>query len=75
MAHKVPFIVAEVGADTDPFILHLFAALAEKERALISKRTKEGLAVAKQRGQRLDGWLGGGAAQGGTNLPSACGLS
>jgi DNA invertase Pin-like site-specific DNA recombinase len=59
MAHKVPFIVAELGADTDPFILHLFAALAEKERALISKRTKEGLAVAKQRGQRLGGWTVG----------------
>ena len=33
MAQKVPFIVAELGADTDPFILHLYAALAEKERA------------------------------------------
>src|SRR5262249_52773050 len=31
MAHKVPFITVELGADTDPFILHLFAALAEKE--------------------------------------------
>jgi DNA invertase Pin-like site-specific DNA recombinase len=28
MAHKVPFVVAELGADVDPFILHLFAALA-----------------------------------------------
>jgi DNA invertase Pin-like site-specific DNA recombinase len=59
MTHKVPFIVTELGADTDPFILHLFAALAEKERALISKHTKEGLAVAKQRGQRLGGWTVG----------------
>jgi hypothetical protein len=25
-----PFIVADLGADTDPFMLHLFAALAEK---------------------------------------------
>ena len=47
MAHKVPFIVTELGADVDPFVLHLFAALAQKERALISKRTKEGLAVAR----------------------------
>jgi DNA invertase Pin-like site-specific DNA recombinase len=38
-----------LGADTDPFVLHLFAALAEKERALISQRTKAGLA----RGIRL----------------------
>ena len=34
MAHRVPFVVAELGADVDPFVLHLFAALAEKERAL-----------------------------------------
>ena len=34
MAHKVPFLVAELGPDVDPFVLHLFAALAEKERAL-----------------------------------------
>jgi DNA invertase Pin-like site-specific DNA recombinase len=59
MAHRVPFIVTELGADTDPFILHLFAALAEKERALISKRTKEGLAAAKKRGVKLGGWNAG----------------
>jgi DNA invertase Pin-like site-specific DNA recombinase len=53
MAHRVPFIVTELGADTDPFVLHLFAALAEKERALISQRTKAGLAAAKARGTRL----------------------
>jgi hypothetical protein len=29
MKHKVPFIVAELGSDTDP-LLHLYAALAEK---------------------------------------------
>jgi DNA invertase Pin-like site-specific DNA recombinase len=28
MAHRVPFVVAELGADVDPFVLHLFAALA-----------------------------------------------
>jgi DNA invertase Pin-like site-specific DNA recombinase len=32
MAHKVPFLVAELGPDVDPFVLHLFAALAEKRR-------------------------------------------
>src|SRR6516225_5612574 len=36
MAQKVPFIVAELGSDCDPFMLHIYAALAEKERALIS---------------------------------------
>jgi DNA invertase Pin-like site-specific DNA recombinase len=29
MAQRVPFIVAELGADADPFMLHLYAALAE----------------------------------------------
>jgi DNA invertase Pin-like site-specific DNA recombinase len=53
MAHRVPFIVSELGADTDPFVLHLFAALAEKERALVSQRTKAGLAAAKARGTKL----------------------
>jgi DNA invertase Pin-like site-specific DNA recombinase len=43
MAEKVPFITTELGVDTDPFILHLFATIAEKERALISERTRAGL--------------------------------
>jgi DNA invertase Pin-like site-specific DNA recombinase len=35
MTHKVTFIVAELGADADPFMLHLFAALAAaKERGV-----------------------------------------
>jgi DNA invertase Pin-like site-specific DNA recombinase len=53
MARGVPFIVAELGADTDPFILHLFAALSEKERRLISSRTKAALAAKKAQGARL----------------------
>jgi DNA invertase Pin-like site-specific DNA recombinase len=36
--------------DVDPFVLHLFAALAEKERALISTRTRQALEAAKARG-------------------------
>jgi DNA invertase Pin-like site-specific DNA recombinase len=55
MAHRVPFLVAELGPDVDPFILHLFAALAEKERAMISARTKAALAAAKARGVKLGG--------------------
>lgn len=53
MAHRVPFVVAELGADADPFMLHLYVALAEKERRLISERTKAALAVAKSRGVTL----------------------
>jgi DNA invertase Pin-like site-specific DNA recombinase len=53
MAHKVPFVVAELGLDADPFMLHLFAALSEKERAMISRRTKEALQAAKARGVKL----------------------
>ena len=53
MAHKVPFLVAELGPDVDPFVLHLFAALAEKERALISTRTRQALEAAKARGVAL----------------------
>jgi DNA invertase Pin-like site-specific DNA recombinase len=55
MTHRVSFVVAELGADVDPFILHLFAALAQKERAMISARTKAALAAAKGRGVTLGG--------------------
>ena len=53
MAQRVPFIVAELGRDADPFMLHLYAALAEKERRLISERTKAALAIRKANGSKL----------------------
>src|ERR1700682_2570095 len=53
MAQRVPFIVAELGRDADPFMLHLYAALAEKERRLISERTKAALRAKKAAGARL----------------------
>lgn len=53
MAQRVPFIVTELGPDADPFLLHLYAALAEKERALISKRTREALQAKKMAGATL----------------------
>lgn len=55
MAHRTPFIVAELGADADPFMLHLYAALAEKERRLISQRTKDALQAKIRAGQKLGG--------------------
>ena len=57
MAQRVPFIVAELGRDADPFMLHLYAALAEKERRLISERTKRRW----RRGRlKVRGWATGG---------------
>jgi DNA invertase Pin-like site-specific DNA recombinase len=53
MAHRVPFIVAELGNDVHPFMLHLFTAFSEPERALISRRTKAALAAKKAAGFRL----------------------
>jgi DNA invertase Pin-like site-specific DNA recombinase len=53
MSHRVEFVVCDLGRQSDPFVLHLYAALAEKERAMISARTKAGLAAAKARGTKL----------------------
>jgi hypothetical protein len=36
-----------LGLDVDPFMLHLYAAFAEKERNVISERTKAALATLK----------------------------
>ena len=63
MAQKVPFIVADLGADADPFMLHLYAALAEKERSLISQRTRAALAAKKAQGARLGNRTNLGEAQ------------
>jgi DNA invertase Pin-like site-specific DNA recombinase len=53
MAQRVPFIVAELGSNPDPFMLHLWAALAEKERTVIAQRTRDALARAKANGAQL----------------------
>ena len=53
MVQRVPFLVAELGADVDPFMLHIYAALAEKERRMISERTRAALAARKRQGARL----------------------
>jgi DNA invertase Pin-like site-specific DNA recombinase len=53
MSNRVPFIVAELGPEVDPFMLHIYAAVAQKERSLISARTSEALQAAKRRGVKL----------------------
>jgi DNA invertase Pin-like site-specific DNA recombinase len=55
MTQRIPFIVADLGPDVDPFLLHIYAALAEKERRNISVRTKAALAAAKARGTNRKG--------------------
>ena len=53
MAQWVPFIVTELGAEADPFMLHIYAALAEKERSLIAERTRAALAAKRAQGAVL----------------------
>jgi DNA invertase Pin-like site-specific DNA recombinase len=74
MTHKTPFIVADLGADCDPFMLHLYAAMAEKERRVISQRTKDALATKKAQGVRLGGLNAGGIKKRDEALDRAEGL-
>ena len=53
MSQRVPFVVAELGMQAPSFMLHIFAALAEEERRLISERTRAGLQAARRRGVKL----------------------
>jgi len=62
MVQRVPFLVAELGTDVDPFMLHIYAALAEKERRMISERTRAALQARKKQGAKLGNP---------TNLPEA----
>ena len=50
MTKCVPSSSRNSAATWNPFMLHIYAALAEKERAMISERTRDALAKAKQRG-------------------------
>lgn len=50
MEKRVPFYVAALGINTDPFMLHIYAAFAEKERRDIAARTSAALQAAKARG-------------------------
>jgi len=50
MESKARFVVTSLGLNADNFTLHLYAALGEKERDLISQRTKAALQVLKAKG-------------------------
>jgi len=52
MESKVDFVVADM-PEANALTIHLLSAVAEYERELISKRTKEALAAAKRRGVKL----------------------
>ncbi len=43
MASRVPFIVAELGADADPFMLHIYAALADRTRYALAANKPQGV--------------------------------
>lgn len=62
METRVRFIVTELGPDADPFMLHIYAAVAEQERNRIASRTKDALQAAKARGVKL------GSPKGATHL-------
>jgi hypothetical protein len=53
MVQRVPFLVADLGSDVPPLLLHILASVAEQERRLISERTKAALGAAKARGGRF----------------------
>lgn len=53
MAKRVPFVVTELGKDVDPFMLHIYAAMAEKERKVIAERTSAALQAAIKNGKEI----------------------
>ena len=53
MDTKVKFIIAELGEAVDSFMLHIYAVVAQKEREMISSRTKSALESLKAKGVAL----------------------
>jgi DNA invertase Pin-like site-specific DNA recombinase len=60
MESGVPFVAADMPTAT-PFMLHIYAAVAQEEGRAISARTKAALAAAKARGVALGGARAGAA--------------
>jgi DNA invertase Pin-like site-specific DNA recombinase len=56
MKYEVPFLTVEFGMEADPFVLHLFASFAEKQRRYISSRTKQAL---RRKKEREPNWVAG----------------
>jgi DNA invertase Pin-like site-specific DNA recombinase len=54
MEDGVPFVACDLPT-ADPFMLHIYASVAQEEARAISRRTKAALAAAKARGVRLGG--------------------
>ena len=50
MKTKLKFVVAELGEEITPFMLHIYCVCAEQERVVIGKRTKAGLEQVKAKG-------------------------
>src|SRR5262245_65918506 len=46
---KVRIVIAELGLNAEPFTIEIMAAVAARERRLISRRTKDAVAAAKAR--------------------------
>lgn len=57
MEAKVDFIACDQPAAT-PLTIHIYAAMAEHERKMISERTKAALKASKERGTKLGGFRG-----------------
>ena len=55
LERKVPFFVCEFGLGVDKFMIHIHAAVSEREREMIGERTRLALAAAKRRGVTRDG--------------------
>src|SRR5262245_51650268 len=54
MERKVDFVAADMPS-ANAFMLHIYSAVAQEERRLISERTKAGLRAARERGVVLGG--------------------
>lgn len=54
MESKIAFVACDLPVE-DPFMVHIYASVAQQERRMISQRTKAALQAAKARGQKLGG--------------------